>query len=265
MYAQFSVAVALLMLAGPVFAQDADRIAQQLANPISSLTSVPFQLNHVSGLGLEEDGSRTFLNIQPVVPVSIGDNWNMISRTILPVIYQENLFPGAGSQFGLGDTTQSLFFSPKALTDGGWTWGVGTVFLLPTATDSLLGAEKWGAGPTAVALKQTPSGWTYGALTNHVWSFAGDDDRSDVSATFFQPFLAKGLGQGRTVSTSLESVYNWKARQWTIPLNFFYSKVTRIGSQMVSYQFGVNYFVEAPTTGPDWGARFTVTLLYPRR
>ncbi|MBU8977783.1 transporter [Lysobacter sp. MMG2] len=252
-------------LSGLAQAAEADRLAQQLANPISSLTSVPLQFNYIDGLGVNDEASRTFLNVQPVVPVSIGENWNLISRTIVPIIYQEGVFPGAGSQFGTGDVLQSLFFSPKALTASGWTWGIGPVLLLPTASDDLLGGEKWGGGPTAVVLKQTPQGWTYGALVNHIWSFAGDDDRADVSSTFLQPFVARGVGQGRTVSASLESTFDWKARQWTIPVNFFYSKVSRIGSQMVSYQGGINLFVDSPAGGPEWGVRFTLTFLYPRR
>lgn len=246
-------------------AQDTEALAKQLANPIASLTSVPMQLNFDDGIGPSDDGEKYYLNVQPVIPVSIGEDWNMISRTIVPLVSQHDIFPGAGSQSGLGDTVQSLFFSPKALTAGGWTWGVGPVFLVPTATDDLLGGEKWGAGPTGVALRQTAGGWTYGALFNHIWSFAGAEDRADINATFLQPFLAKSLGKGRTVNVALESTYDWEGEQWTVPLNVGFSKVSRIGRQMVSYQGGVRYYVEAPDNGAEWGLRFTFTLLYPRK
>jgi len=248
-----------------VHAQDTEALAKQLANPIASLSSVPLQLNYDDGVGPFDDGDKFTLNVQPVIPVSISEDWNMISRTIIPIASQRNIFPGAGSQFGLGDTVQSLFFSPKALTAGGWTWGVGPVFLIPTATDELLGGEKWGAGPTGVALRQTADGWTYGALFNHIWSFAGDDNRADINATFLQPFLAKGLGKGRTVNIALESTYDWEGEQWTVPLNVGYSKVSRIGKQLVSYQGGVRYYVEAPDSGAEWGLRFTFTLLFPKK
>ena len=246
-------------------AQDADQLAKQLSNPIASLTSVPLQFNYDDGVGPLDDGHRFLLNVQPVIPVSIGEDWNMISRTIVPVISQQDIFPDAGSQFGLGDTVQSLFFSPKAVTASGWTWGVGPVLLIPTATDDLLGSGKWGAGPTAVALRQTAAGWTYGVLVNHLWSFAGDDDRSDISATYLQPFLARSLGKGRTISMALESTYDWESEQWTVPLNIGYSKVSRIGKQLVSYQGGVRYYLEAPDSGAEWGLRFTFTLLYPKK
>lgn len=246
-------------------AQDTEVLAKQLSNPIASLTSVPIQFNYDDGVGPTDDGERYFVNVQPVIPMSISENWNLISRTIVPIIQQDEIFPGAGSQFGLGDTVQSLFFSPKALTDSGWTWGFGPVFLVPTATDDLLGGEKWGAGPTGVALRQTQAGWTYGALFNHIWSLAGEDDRADINATYLQPFISKSLGQGRTISTSLESTYDWEGEQWTVPINIGYSKVSRIGKQLVSYQGGVRYYFEAPDSGAEWGLRFTFTLLFPKK
>lgn len=257
---------ALLCAVAPaVHAQDADALAKQLSNPIASLSSVPMQCNYDDGIGPDEEGDRLFINVQPVIPVSISENWNLISRTVIPVISQDDIFPGAGNQFGLGDTVQSLFFSPKALTKGGWTWGIGPALLIPTATDDLLGGEKWGAGPTAVALRQTKSGWTYGALVNHLWSFAGEDERADINATYLQPFLSKSLGQGRTVSVSLESTYDWEGEQWTVPINMGYSKVSRIGKQLVSYQGGVRYYLEAPDSAAEWGLRFTFTLLFPKK
>ncbi len=243
---------------------DADALAKALSNPVAALISVPFQLNYDSGYGADGDGERWTLNIQPVIPVSISDDWNMISRTILPVIDQSGVV-NDGSQSGIGDVVQSLFFSPKKPTAGGWIWGLGPAFMLPTATDNLLGSEKWSIGPTAVVLKQTDSGWTYGALVNHLVSVAGTDSRGDVNATFLQPFLSKGLGKGATATVNFEATYDWEAEQWNLPLNVTYSKVTKMGGQMVSFAGGARAYLDAPDGGPDWGLRFVVTLLYPKK
>ncbi len=166
------VATVLAMTVLPAAAQDTE-LAKQLSNPVASLISVPFQFNYDSGFG-PEDGHRVTLNIQPVIPITLNEDWNLISRTILPVIWQEDIAGPSGSQFGLGDTVQSLFLSPSAAGPGGIIWGAGPVFLLPTSTDPLLGTDRWGAGPTGVVLMQSGP-WTYGMLANHIWSFAGQE------------------------------------------------------------------------------------------
>ena len=242
---------------------DADALAKSLSNPVASLISVPLQFNVDFGYG-SESGERYYLNVQPVVPTSISTDWNLITRVIMPVVYQDDLFGASGSQFGLGDFTPTFFFSPKKPTAGGLIWGAGPVFLLPTATDDLLGSGKWGIGPSVVMLKQSGSGWTYGILANHIWSVAGDGDRDDVSNTFLQPFLAKSLPGGRTFGINLVSSYNWEPVDATVPLNIYYSKVTKWGSQLVSLAGGVRVYLAKPDGGPDWGLRFTLTLLYPK-
>ena len=238
---------------------DADELAKQLSNPVAALISVPFQYNYEETWG--DDGYRNQLNIQPVAPFSISEDWNVISRTILPVVYQKDIIPGT-DQAGIGDITQSFFFSPKKPTEGGLIWGIGPAILLPTGTDDL-GADTWGLGPTFVLLKQEGA-WSYGALVNHIEDVGGGRHRVDISSTFIQPFLTRGLGQGRTLGANLESTYDWEAKQWTVPLNLFYSKVSKIGSQLVSYQGGAKVYLDTPRGGPDWGVRFTVTLLFPK-
>jgi hypothetical protein len=256
--------MALTSASGTAYSQDQD-LAKKLANPIASLISVPFQFNYDHDIGPANKGEKYVVNIQPVVPFSLGADWNVISRTILPVVGQNDVFqPFSNSdQFGLGDTVQSLFFSPKVPGASGIVWGAGPVLLLPTATNNRLGGEKWGVGPTAVALKQS-DGWTVGVLANHIWSVAGDSSRADVNSTFLQPFLSYTTHKAWTYSLNTESTYNWETDQWSVPINFNISKLTRFGKQPVSIGAGVRYWADSPSTGPEgFGARASLTFLLP--
>jgi len=256
---------AVAMLASPAHAAESDTaLAKKLANPIASLISVPLQFNADFKIG-PNDGEHYYLNLQPVIPISLGPDWNVISRTIVPISYQNDIYPFNEHQFGLGDTTQSFFLSPKAPSEfGGLIWGVGPAFLVPTATDDLLGSEKYGLGPTFVVLKQTGH-WTVGMLANQIWSVAGADSRQAISSAFLQPFLSYTTAEATTFTVNTESTYNWKAEEWTVPVNFQVTQLLRIGDQPISIGGGVRYWADAPKGGPEGlGARLIVTFLFPQ-
>lgn len=272
----FTFLSASLSLA-PLHADESSDLAQQLTNPLADLISMPIQGNLDFGIG-PGGGHRMFTNIQPVIPFGINEDWNVISRTILPVIDQQgtDLFTDRSDAFGLGDVVQSFFFSPK--NPEPFIWGVGPVFMLPTATDHVLGTGKWGAGPTGVILKLNGP-WTYGILANHIWDIGGGGTSSldyfvlpngvvsldqDVNLTFLQPFLSYTTSSATTFTINSESTYNWRSHQWTIPINFQVSQLVKIGQAPVSIYGGVRWYPERADQGADWGVRLGFTLLLPK-
>lgn len=232
--------------------QDAE-LAQELTNPIADLMTIPIQMTYDQNIGPIDEGYKVQTNIQPVIPFDISENWNLLTRTIIPVVKQDEIYPGAGSQFGLGDTTLSLFFSPKKPIHG-VVWGVGPIALLPTATDPLLGAKKWGVGPAGIVVAMMGP-WTVGGLANHIWSVTGDSARPNVSSSFLQPFAAYTWPSAWTVSLQSESTYNWKNEQWVVPITAAVSKLVWLGPLPVSLQAGAGYWAKSTDTSPK-GTRY---------
>jgi len=258
------VLTGLLLLPVICSAQSEEEIAKQLANPIASLISMPMLLEYEQDIGPVDDGDRFKLTIQPVIPFKLNENWNLISRTILTVADQSSIFPGSGSQSGLSDTLQSLFFSPQAPTSGGWVWGVGPVFLLPTGSDDLLTSDKWGLGPTAVALKQNGP-FTVGVLVNHIWSVAGEDNRADVNSTFVEPFLVYTTPKGLSYTAFVDFTNDWETDQSSTSISLGATKVTRLGNQLMSYGGFLKYWVNDTNTTPEGiSFRIQLTLLFPK-
>jgi len=254
-----------LLIAGPNASaqQTEEQLALAAQNPIAAMVSVPFQYNYDHEIGLERDGYKNYLNIQPVIPASLNEDWNLITRVILPVVWQTDIVPGT-SQSGIGDVTASLFFSPKKPSADGWIWGVGPVFYLPTGSNDLIGADKWGMGPTGVFLKQE-NGWTYGALLNHIWS-TGGAGKATINNTFMQPFLTYTTKTHTSFTLQSESTYDWTRSQWSVPIHFLVSQLAKIGGQPVQFQVGARYWADSPQVGAHgWGLRATLTLLFPAK
>jgi hypothetical protein len=254
--------VTATLVALPLWAEEehhATELAKKLQNPVSDLISVPFQNNFNFGVG-PEDKMQYVLNIQPVIPQHLTEQWNWIHRAIIPLIDQ----PSPVNEFGLGDIQYQGFLSPAKASK--LIWGVGPVLQVPSATDSQLGTEKWSAGAGAVALRMDGP-WVYGALVNNIWSFAGDDDRANVNQMLIQPFINYNLGRGLAIGTSPIITANWEApsgQKWTVPLGAQISQIIPIAKVPVNFLLGAYYNVEKPDNGPDWSIRFQIALLFPK-
>jgi hypothetical protein len=242
--------------------QDQEALAKAAQNPIAAMISLPFQNNFNFGIG-PNNVTQWELNVQPVIPISLNENWNLISRTIIPIIDQPSAAPGAPSAFGLGDINPQLYFSPAK--PGKLIWGVGPTFTLPTGTDPILTSGKWSAGPAAVVL--TIQGhWVVGGVVNQQWSFAGWGDRN-VSALLVQPFVNYNLPHGWYLTTSPIMTANWEAageNVWTVPVGGGIGKIFKIGKQAFNAQLQAFDNVHTPKDGPDWQLRFQIQLLFPK-
>jgi hypothetical protein len=237
-------------------------LAKKTQNPVADLISVPLQSNFNFNAGTKE---RTVyvLNVQPVIPIKLNEEWNLITRTILPIINQPSLFPGQESAFGMGDINPTLFLSPAK--PGGFIWGVGPSFTLPTATDRLLGSGKWSLGPAAVAL-MIRGPWVFGALVNQQWSVAGWGHR-DVNQMLIQPFLNYNLPHGWYITSSPIITADWTARasdQWTVPVGAGVGKLFKVGRLPVNASLAGYYNADRPKDAPDWQLRFQLQFLFPK-
>lgn len=262
------ILIAILLSSSYAFSQEKGQeptaggdLANKIQNPIANLISVPFQNNMDFGVG-PNDRTRNTLNIQPVIPVSLNESLNLITRTIIPIMSQPVGLDNR--EFGLGDINLSLFLTPAK--PGKLIYGGGVALGLPTATDSYLGSGKWTAGPSVVLLVQ-PKGWTIGTILQNNWSYAGADNRGDVNFFYSQIFAVKNLEKGWYVNSAPIITANWEAdsgNQWTVPLGAGFGKLFRWGKLPINAQAGYYFNLEKPEGSADSQFRFQLTLLFPQ-
>jgi len=268
----FVLTLALLMITGlqnTTWAEETGKndtasLAKASQNPVSTLISVPFENNTTFNNGTE-DSVVDILNIKPVIPMSFGENWNLINRTIVPVIYQEERFPDEGNRFGLGDVTYQGFFSPQKT--GKLIWGLGPQLGLPTGMDRLT-SNQWTLGPAAVVLAM-PGPWVVGTLVSNVWDFGGGYEPSeDVNFFSVQYFINYNMKGGWYLTTAPIITANWEADdsddKWTVPFGGGVGRVFTIGKQPLNLKVSGYYNVEKPDYASDWNLQTQLTFMFPK-
>jgi hypothetical protein len=276
---------AIALTAARLLAQTAPDDAKVLStfqNPVGNLISVPFQNNTNFPIG-RFSRIQNVLNVQPVVPIQVSENWLILSRWITPVVYQPDLgvscrssghianqicdrreFDSApeGGANGLGDLNPTFFLSPAH--PGKLVWGFGPTFLAPTATSPTLGQGKWGAGPSIVL----PEHWTIGVLSNNIWSFAGNQGRVRVNQFLAQYFVTRNFEHHWFLTTAPILTANWRApgdNQWLVPFGGGFGKMARFFDERVVWQMHLYYNAIHPRDLPysKWQVRLEVALLFP--
>jgi hypothetical protein len=207
-------------------------VAKQLNNPVADLWSLTFQFNryYLQGSATDRTREEDLMNFQPVLPVHLTENWNLITRPVFPFIFDSPAFePGEGwdEKSGFGDLSVFALLAPAKLTSGA-IWGVGPTFIFPTATNDALGAGKYQAGPAAVGVYLGKE-WVFGSTVQQWWSYAGDGDRESTSQANIQYFIQYLFGDhwqigmrptfssiGRPIrTTALPCLSGWGSANWS--------------------------------------------------
>lgn len=253
-----------LVVGFEAWAQESEtELAKKTQNPVADLISIPFQNRMMFGVG-PNHRTQNLLNVQPVVPISLNSEWNLITRTIMPIIKQPDISTTNDNTWGIGSTSFTAFLSPA--DPGPVIWGVGPAIQIPTTTDNQLGSRDWGAGPSVVALTmQGP--WVVGAIANQVWSI-GDNKNSPNTSTFFtNAFINYNLSDGWYLTSAPIITANWQAtsgNKWTVPVGGGFGKIQRIGGLPFNLSVAAYENVVRPDPGADWELRLQIALLLPK-
>jgi hypothetical protein len=256
------VIAAAILLASPAGADELFELAKKVANPLADLATAPFLYNWDQKLGTDEQGTSNYVRFQPVLPLHVNDDWNVITRLYMPAIEQQDVSPGAGTQTGLAGVNLSFFASPRVAVARDLTLGLGPVVGFP-ASQSALGSQKWSMGPTAAVVWQ-PGPWTFGLLTRQLWSLGGSARDADVNETYVQPFASFTTPDAWTFGINSETSYYWTDDEASVPINISATKLIRLGGAALSFGPGVRYWIEDPDgAAHGWGFRFETTLVFP--
>ncbi|MFI4938309.1 MAG: transporter [Candidatus Berkiellales bacterium] len=245
------------------FAEDEEELARNAVNPFGKMIKIPFQYNYSRDIG-KTHGNKTYIKFEPVVPVSLNENWNLISHSKIHFIDERNVNHHHSHQSGISDFKQHLLLSPNKISPEGFNWGLGPVFSIPTASYHTLGTQKWSIGPSS-GLYWRDDHWTIGSLFYHLWSIAGSEERIYINKTYLKPRITYSTYQGWNFSTASDAVYNWRSDEWAAPVNFDISKLLCIGEQYITIGGGIRYWLVTTDRSPHgYAYRFAIAFLFPQ-
>jgi hypothetical protein len=256
---------AALLGASPARAEmSAEELAKAAQNPVGPLITVPFQNNANLNFGPEK-GTQNILNIQPVIPIEVNKDWNVITRTIVPLVWMPSLGPDTPAKSGIGDIQLTAWLSPA--NSGHWMWGLGAITQIPTNSSEELGNKNWGLGPTAVVVHLDHGDpWVYGLLVNNVWSLTSSEQGGAYNNGLINPFVNYNFGGGLYLLSSPLITVNWKAnsgQQWTVPIGGGVGKIFHLGKLPVNTSIDAYYNLVRPDYGANWQIRAQVQLMFP--
>ena len=240
-------------------------LSKDTENPVTRQITLPLRYEADFNDGAYKATKDTFEIDQAVVPFRLNEDWALITRTKLPV---EALPPkklGDHWAFGLSNGYTTFFLSPEH--GEGFYWGVGPVLYYPSATNSSVGVNKWGSGPSAAFVHKDEDPWVFGAVVNNIWSFGGPTTGSDrTNALFFNPFASYHFGDGWSVGSSPEITTNWIAsrEKWTVPIGGGVGKTFRVDGQVVKVDVNGYYNAIRPQAGNEtWLIQLKLTFVFP--
>ena len=240
--------------------KDPNALASKLTNPVADLISVPFQYNYYANIGLDKKGTLNSLVVQPVIPIKLNNDWNYILRPVVTFESGNNINGFSGT--GTGPVLVETFFSPRAAKD--FIWGVGPIVTTPALSGNYYGTAQTGVGLSAVGLVMKAP-WTAGLLAYNTWSAGGNAHYGTANNLFYQPFVSYVTKSAWTFTVNTQSTFNWDARRAENPMNATVSKIVKFGEMPVSLSAGARYYLSSvPGGSSGWGARASITFLFPR-
>jgi len=254
--------------------QSLTEVNKKMTNPTSNLWYLNFQQNNYRLDMGEDQGDRwnSNLNFQPVMPVALTEDYNLVTRPVIPLFISQ---PHPNSEnptevdrtTGLGDITLMFNIAARPHLSGNWLLGLGPTFIFPAASTDATGQGKWQVGPSGI-VGYLSKNWILAAFVQQWWSFAGDDSRASTNWMNLQPIATYFLHDGWSIGYSGNILANWEVNgdnRWTVPIGLGVSKVVKFGKLPVKITLAGQYMpIHPDELGQKWNIQLTFAPVIPQ-